>query len=212
MALATLTASGTCCRCLGWEEYLLPPQEAAAVGRARLVAAPNANADHDAVGAGQDAADMQQQQQQQQQDTATNSLAGAEQRTAAGAAAVETEIASSSAARTGLDIDTEVVPASALQQPSQQPAPLQQQQQEQQQQSRTRPVQWFEQQPGYPFQLLGLAVAWIVTMVLVNTLMLTVPITLGRAMFERLSLPFKNDIFTGETGQHLLACRMHAGL
>lgn len=66
------------------------------------------------------------------------------------------------------------------------------------------PVHWYEQQDSYGWKVLGLVLALLATMVLLNTLLLTLPIGVGRALFTALRLPFKNDLFTGIIGCVLL--------
>jgi hypothetical protein len=73
-------------------------------------------------------------------------------------------------------------------------------QQQQQQQQQHHPVQWYEQQPSYSRKLLLLWLGWLGSMVLLNCLLLTVPVGLGRALFQVLKLPWKNDLFTGAVG------------
>ncbi|KAF6256292.1 hypothetical protein COO60DRAFT_1702419 [Scenedesmus sp. NREL 46B-D3] len=70
----------------------------------------------------------------------------------------------------------------------------------QQQQQQHLPVQWYEQQPSYSRKLLLLGLGWLASMVLLNCLLLTVPVGLGRALFQALALPWKNDLFTGAVG------------
>jgi hypothetical protein len=70
----------------------------------------------------------------------------------------------------------------------------------QQQQQQQHPVQWYEQQPSYSRKLLLLGLGWLGSMVLLNCLLLTVPVGLGRALFQALALPWKNDLFTGAVG------------
>jgi hypothetical protein len=110
-------------------------------------------------------------------------------------------------------------PAEAAKQPAQQQqqpqqrvampslAPQQQQQQQQQEQLLVlpRPVQWYEQQSSYSWKVLGLVLVLLATMVLLNTLLLTLPIGLGRALFTALRLPCKNDLFTGIVGLVVLS-------
>lgn len=67
------------------------------------------------------------------------------------------------------------------------------------------PVQWYEQQDDYGWKVLGLVLALLVSMVCLNTLLLTLPIGLGRALFTALRLPFKNDLFTGIIGLIVLS-------
>lgn len=69
-----------------------------------------------------------------------------------------------------------------------------------QQQQQHRPVQWYEQQPSYTTKLLLLGLSWLASMVLLNCVMLIVPIGVGRAVFQALHLPWKNDLFTGTIG------------
>jgi hypothetical protein len=68
------------------------------------------------------------------------------------------------------------------------------------QQQQHRPVQWYEQQGSYSRKLLLLGLGWLGSMVLLNCLLLTVPVGLGRALFQALKLPWKNDLFTGAVG------------
>lgn len=95
----------------------------------------------------------------------------------------------------------------ALQQQQQQrvatPSPPPQQQQ--QLPMLPRPVQWYEQHASYSWKVLGLVLALLGTTVLLNTLLLTLPIGLGRALFMALRLPFKNDLFTGIVGLVVLS-------
>jgi hypothetical protein len=69
-----------------------------------------------------------------------------------------------------------------------------------QQQQQHHPVQWYEQQPSYSSKLLLLGLGWLGSMVLLNCLLLTVPVGLGRALFQVFKLPWKNDLFTGAVG------------
>lgn len=87
---------------------------------------------------------------------------------------------------------------SVPQQPPQLAVPSQQQQQPQ-------PVQWFESQDSYGWKVLVLVLALLATMVVLNTLLLTLPVGVGRALFTALRLPFKNDLFTGMIGLIVLS-------
>lgn len=75
----------------------------------------------------------------------------------------------------------------------------------QQQQQHPQPVQWFESQGSYGWKVLGLVLALLATMVVLNTLLLTLPVGVGRALFTALRLPFKNDLFTGMIGLIVLS-------
>lgn len=74
-----------------------------------------------------------------------------------------------------------------------------------QQQQPPQPVQWFESQDSYGWKVLGLVLALLATMVVLNTLLLTLPVGVGRALFTALRLPFKNDLFTGMIGLIVLS-------
>jgi hypothetical protein len=68
-----------------------------------------------------------------------------------------------------------------------------------------QPLQWYESQDSYGWKVLGLVLALLATMVLLNTLLLTLPVGVGRALFTALQLPFKNDLFTGMIGLIVLS-------
>jgi hypothetical protein len=199
---------------LDWSDYLLPPESRhAAAMRAQL------------------AANQQQQQDQQQQLLQAVDVQDAADAAAVPPAtptidAAEEAATDTAAAQQQQQQNTVQEAAPTAQQPQQQGAagsqdvlPAQQDeqhqllqhssiQQHQQQQSRPhqpQPVQWYEDQDNYGLKVLGLVLALLMTMVLLNTLLLTLPVGVGRALFTALRLPFKNDLFTGIIGLIVLS-------
>jgi len=213
------------CRLLDWSDYLLPvevrraaaarahppaahqQQDAAAQGPApdttQLAADPSAPHSTAAGSAGADAGDVQ----------VAAGTAAEEQQQQAGLS-LQTSSCADAASDQPPAVQAEASGAAA---PAEQEQPLLQQasssttqleptqRQQQQHIVLPHPVQWYEQQEGYSWKVLGLGVALLGTMVLLNTLLLTLPIGVGRALFTALHLPFKNDLFTGIIGLIVLS-------
>jgi hypothetical protein len=198
---------------LDWSDYLLPPESRhAAATRAQLAANQQQEQQQQQQVDAQDAADADaappapastvdatveaatattaaQQQQQQQQSTVQEAAVSVQQPQQQGAAG-----------------SREVLPAQQDEQHQLlQHSSIQQQQQQQAQPHQPQPVQWYEDQDNYGLKVLGLVLALLATMVLLNTLLFTLPVGVGRALLTALRLPFKNDLFTGIIGLLVLS-------
>jgi hypothetical protein len=152
--------------------------------------------------------EQQQQQQQLQQWEGQDGLGAGQHVLAPPLAAANTE--QPSAADAAEDEAAPLLQPRALQH-------QEQQQQQQQQEPRLRlrgrqpaapaaapppppPVEWYQQRPAYPLQLLALGAAWAASVVAAHCALFVLPVAAGRALFSAAGLPAGNDLLAAALG------------